>query len=139
MSLQSLALRLKPGDDLRGAVEAALRATGLRAGFVLQGIGSLSAAQLRYAGLPDATALAGDLEILSLAGSVAPDGAHLHMAVSDAQGRVLGGHVGAGCIVRTTAELLLALLPEQQFSREFDSATGFKELAVRPDPASAPG
>jgi predicted DNA-binding protein with PD1-like motif len=138
MSLHSLALRLNPGDDLRGAVEAALRATGQRAGFVLQGIGSLSVANLRYAGLPEPTELRGDLEILSLAGSVAPDGAHLHMSVSDSQGRVLGGHVGVGCIVRTTAELLLALLSEQQFSREFDSATGFKELAVRPVSASKP-
>ena len=37
---------------------------------------------------------------------------HLHMALSTATGQVLGGHVAAGCTVRTTAEVLLALLPE---------------------------
>lgn len=130
MSLQTLALRLHPGDDLRAAIEAALQASGLRAAFVLQGIGSLSVAQLRYAGAPQPAELRGDLEILTLAGSVAPDGAHLHMAVADAQGQVRGGHVGPGCLVRTTAELLLALLPEQHFSREPDAVTGFRELKI---------
>lgn len=129
--MQALPLRLHPGDDLREAVMTALRASGQEAGFVLQGIGSLSVAQLRYAGQPAATELRGDLEILTLAGSLSPDGAHLHMSVSDARGRVSGGHVGAGCIVRTTAELLLALLPGQRFTREHDLRTGYPELKIR--------
>lgn len=126
----TLPLRLHPGDDVRAAVVAALLASGHQAGFVLQGIGSLDVAQLRYAGRQDATELRGDLEILTLAGSVAPDGAHLHMSVSDAHGDVCGGHVGPGCVVRTTAELLLALLPGQRFSRERDPRTGFPELKI---------
>ncbi|MRW94114.1 DUF296 domain-containing protein [Duganella sp. FT80W] len=130
----TLPLRLSPGDDLRVAVVAALLDSGQQAGFVLQGIGSLSVAQLRYAGLPQPTVLQGDLEILTLAGSVSADGAHLHMSVSDAQGRVLGGHVAAGCIVRTTAELLLALLPAHRFTREHDARTGYPELKISPDP-----
>ena len=128
--MQALPLRLHPGDDLRAAVVAALQASGQQAAFVLQGIGSLRVAQLRYAGQPQADVLHGDLEILTLAGSVSADGAHLHMAVSDAQGRVLGGHVCAGCIVRTTAELLLALLPGQRFTREVDPRTGYPELKI---------
>ena len=122
-------LRLHPGDDLRGAIEAALHGHG--AAFVLQGIGSLSVAQLRFAGRPRPDELAGDLEILTLAGSVSPDDAHLHMSVSDAEGRVLGGHVAPGCIVRTTAELLVMLLPGHAFARELDGATGYPELAIR--------
>jgi len=128
--MQALPLRLHPGDDLRAAVVAALQASGQQAAFVLQGIGSLSVAQLRYAGQPQPDALHGDLEILTLAGSVSADGAHLHMAVSDAQGRVRGGHVCAGCLVRTTAELLLALLPGQRFTREVDPRTGYPELKI---------
>ena len=128
--MQALPLRLTPGADLRAAIETALAGQGARAAFVLQGIGSLSVAQLRYAGQPACTALHGDLEILTLAGTVAPDGAHLHMSVSDAQGRVHGGHVGPGCVVRTTAELLLALLPQHAFARELDPATGYPELTI---------
>lgn len=128
--MRTLPLRLNPGDDLRAAVVAALLASGHAAGFVLQGIGSLSVAQLRYAGVALPAELRGDLEILTLAGSISADGAHLHMSVSDAQGRVLGGHVGPGCIVRTTAELLLALLPGQRFTRELDPQTGYPELKI---------
>ena len=128
--MQPLPLRLLPGDDLRAALVAALLASGHEAGFVLQGIGSLSVAQLRYAGQPAASELRGDLEILTLAGSLSPDGAHLHMSVSDAEGRVWGGHVGAGCIVRTTAEILVALLPDHRFSRVQDAASGYRELLV---------
>jgi len=128
--MQPLPLRLHPGDDLRASVVAALLASGHAAGFVLQGIGSLCVARLRYAGQPACAELCGDLEILTLAGSLSPDGAHLHMAVSDAQGRVWGGHVGAGCIVRTTAELLLVLLPGQRFTREHDARTGYPELKI---------
>jgi predicted DNA-binding protein with PD1-like motif len=128
--MQALPLRLAPGADLRRAIEAALGSH--TAAFVLQGIGSLSVAQLRYAGIDHATALHGDLEILTIAGSIAPGGAHLHMSVSDAEGHVFGGHVAYGCIVRTTAELLLAVLPDHAFSRERDTdGSGFDELVIR--------
>jgi uncharacterized protein len=129
-SLHPLPLRLHPGDDVRGAIETALQGHG--AAFVVQGIGSLSVARLRFAGRPQAEELAGDMEILTLAGSVSPHGAHLHMTIADAAGRVLGGHVAPGCIVRTTAELLVALLPQHTFSRELDAATGYPELAIHP-------
>jgi predicted DNA-binding protein with PD1-like motif len=129
--MQALPLRLTPGQDLRLAIEAALGSH--TAAFVLQGIGSLSVVQLRYAGVDSVAELRGDLEILTIAGSIAPDGAHLHMSVSDARGRVFGGHVAPGCIVRTTAEILLAVLPDHAFSRALDVAgSGYKELVIRP-------
>ncbi len=131
MELQALPLRLGAGADLRAELDAILGRHGAAAAFVVQGIGSLSVARLRFAGRPGFTALRGDLEIVALGGSLAPDGSHLHMAVSDADGRVTGGHAGPGCIVRTTAEVLVALLPGWRFGREDDPATGYKELSVR--------
>ena len=119
------ALRLNPGDDLRGALEA-----GGRTGFVVAGIGSLVHAQLRFAGESGPTRIEGPLEILTLSGSLTPAGAHLHASLSDASGRVLGGHVCAGCEVRTTAELLVAPLPPGSLSRAVDGATGFPELVI---------
>ena len=132
--MQTHPLRLHPGQDLRDALEDTVRQIRATAAFVIQGIGSLSAAQLRYAGVDQPTELRTDLEILTLAGSVAPDGAHLHISVADAQGRVYGGHVAHGCIVRTTVEILLVLLPDHTFSREPDPQTGFKELFIRENP-----
>lgn len=41
-------------------------------------------------------------------------------------------HVVADCRVRTTAEVLLGLLPEWVFSREVDATTGYAELVPRP-------
>lgn len=129
--MQALPLRLSPGDDLRDALGRWLAAQRVEAAYVVQGIGSLSTVELRFAGVDDPTSLRGDYEILTLAGSLSPDGPHLHMSVSDAQGRVFGGHVAHGCIVRTTAEVLVMLLPDFSFSREHDAQSGFPELVVR--------
>ena len=129
--MRTFPLRLLPGQDLRAALEAVLAKHQMSAAFVLQGIGSLSVARLRLAGAERPTELHGDIEMLTLAGSLSPDGAHLHMAVADAQGRVLGGHVAPGCIVRTTAEVLLVLLAEHVFGREPDPDSGFAELVIR--------
>ena len=118
-------------------MEEAVRRRGDRAAFVLAGIGSLSRARLRLAGRELPEDLDGDLEILTLAGSVSPAGAHLHMSVSDATGRVLGGHVSHGSVVRTTAEVLLVVLSNWSFAREPDPATGFPELVIREVPGEA--
>jgi len=41
-----------------------------------------------------------------------------------------------GCcsLVRTTAELVIGLLPEWQFSRKLDLATGYAELQIKAQP-----
>ncbi|MBV8503568.1 MAG: DNA-binding protein [Paucibacter sp.] len=127
-----LPLRLRPGDDLRRAIEAAVLVLHPEGAFVACGIGSLSSAVLRLAGAAKTLTLAGEFEILSLAGSVSADGSHLHISIADADGRVLGGHAGPGCIVRTTAEILvLPLGTARQIGREFDAATGYPELVIR--------
>ena len=129
-------LRLKTGDDLRRALEAWMGEQEEKAGCVISAVGSLSVAQLRLAGAAEATAIRGDLEILSLAGTLSPDGAHLHIAVADSSGAVIGGHLCAGSLVRTTAELVVGLLPDWRFRRELDPATGYAELQISPQ---APG
>lgn len=124
--------RLEPGQDLKTTLEAWIDQEGAESGWVVSGIGSLSGAQLRWAGRPDPTVLHGDLEIVTLQGSLCRDGAHLHATVADAQGSVLGGHLYEGSIVRTTAEILVAHLPQWQLQRVADSTTGYRELAVQP-------
>ena len=86
--------------------------------------------RLRLAGATEPETLQGDYEILTLAGTLAADGAHLHVSVADSQGRVTGGHVAHGCTIRTTAEVLVLMLPEWSFTRELDPATGYAELVV---------
>jgi uncharacterized protein len=123
-------LRLPPGADLRGALERTAVDRRM-AGFVVCGIGSLGEARLRLADATQTSVIEGPCEIISLSGSLTADGAHLHMSVADAHGRVHGGHVVPGNVVRTTAELLLAWLPGWDLGREFDPRTGYAELLVR--------
>ncbi len=125
-------LRLQPGDDLHLALEAWMVEQQEQAGYLISAVGSLSLAQLRLAGATQATAIHGELEILSLSGTLSPDGAHLHIAIADRNGAVIGGHLCAGSLVRTTAELVIGLLPEWQFRRELDPATGYAELRFSP-------
>jgi predicted DNA-binding protein with PD1-like motif len=125
-------VRLPPGVDLRRALEDVMRANGSGSAFVLSGIGSLTDPRLRFANAAVETTLQGPYEILTLSGTLTPDGAHLHMTVSDDQGRVFGGHLVYGNEIRTTAEVLLARAPEWVLTRELDPRTGFDELVVRP-------
>ena len=127
-----LPIRLSPGDDLRRALETAVQAHGVDGAFVLSGIGSLRDARLRFADEPTETIIPGPLELVSIAGSLTSTGAHLHVSVSDRLGVVTGGHLGYGNCVRTTAELLLVLVPDWALSREHDPLTGFSELVIRP-------
>jgi predicted DNA-binding protein with PD1-like motif len=135
-ALRPWPVRLLPGDDLRRALEAAVRAQGCTAAFVVAGIGSLKPTVLRLAGAEAHLALAGEVELLTVSGTVAAEGSHLHLSVADDRGRVHAGHAVYGCTVRTTAEILLALLPGWHFSREADAATGWAELQIRPRPAN---
>jgi predicted DNA-binding protein with PD1-like motif len=125
-------LRLQPGDDLRQALETWMGEQDEQAGCVISGIGSLSVAQLRFAGAAEVTTIQGELEILSISGSLSPDGAHLHIALADSSGAVIGGHLCSGSLVRTIAELVIGLLPESRFNRELDPATGYPELRISP-------
>ncbi|MCP9776925.1 MULTISPECIES: PPC domain-containing DNA-binding protein [unclassified Cyanobium] len=129
-------LRLHPGDDLRRALEAWMGEQQAQAGCVISAVGSLSVAQLRLAGASETTTICGELEIISLSGTLSPDGAHLHIAIADSSGAVIGGHLGLSSLVSTTAELVIGLLPEWRFQRELDPVTGYAELRISPQ---APG
>ena len=130
--MKVIPLRLPPGADLRQALEAWMGEQQEQAACLISAVGSLSVAQLRFAGAAEATAIHGELEILSLSGTLSPDGAHLHLAIADSSGGVIGGHLGAGSLVRTTAELVIGLLPDWRFNRELDPATGYPELQITP-------
>ncbi|MEA5399267.1 PPC domain-containing DNA-binding protein [Synechococcus sp. BA-124 BA4] len=125
-------LRLPPGVDLRGELERLAQAEPSCCGFVVCGIGSLESPVLRFADQDEGLVLAGPQEVISLAGSVSGDGAHLHLVVADAEGHTLGGHLCHGSRVRTTMEILLLYPEGWQLGRERDPATGHLELIVSP-------
>ena len=133
-ALEVAALRLMPGEDLKQALVAWVEREEVGAACVLTCVGSLSAAHLRYAGQAEGTRISAPLEILSLVGTLGRGGLHVHLSVADPHGQTRGGHVLDGCLVRTTAELVLGVLPSLVFDREPDPQTGYAELVVRREP-----
>jgi len=131
MTLRRLAFRLAPDADLRAAIVAACRKRGSRSASIATCVGSLRSARIRFAGAEEIMSLDGPLEIVSLVGTVAVDGAHLHIAVADAEGRVRGGHLAFGSPVFTTAEVVVLDDSSVAFVRAHDARTGYRELAVR--------
>ena len=129
-----LALRLRPDQDLRPSLCAWARAEGLEAAAIVSGVGSLKHACLRLADESLPGRLPGPFEIVSLVGTLGLHGVHLHIALADRHGHVVGGHLLEDAPIYTTAEVVLGVLPRVQFLRTFDPATGFKELEVRPLP-----
>lgn len=129
--MKATALRLTPGDDLKEALTTLTKERALKAGIVLTCVGSLAEASLRFAGQDETTTLSGPFEILSLVGTLSPEGLHLHIALADKEGRTVGGHVQVGCTVYTTAELVIGELSGVQFLRTFDTVTGYEELEIR--------
>jgi predicted DNA-binding protein with PD1-like motif len=125
------ALRLEPGQDLRGEIEAFVLRERIEAGVILTCVGSLRKVALRPAGQEDPLMIDEDFEIVSLVGTLSTEGCHLHISVSDPHGVTMGGHLLKGCEVRTTAEIVVLSLEGLRFGRELDPKTGYKELVIR--------
>ncbi|MFA6043101.1 MAG: PPC domain-containing DNA-binding protein [Patescibacteria group bacterium] len=130
--MQQLTFRLHPGDLLKEEIEN--RTKHISAGVLLSIVGALENANLRMAG---ATAenqivknLVGPFEIVSGTGTISADGCHIHIAVSDQEGKVLGGHLKDSCRVGVTVEIVIGLFEDVKYKRVFDATTGFQELEV---------
>ncbi|WP_035985234.1 PPC domain-containing DNA-binding protein [Leptolyngbya sp. KIOST-1] len=132
--METYCLRVAPGQDLKQELQAFAQTQALEAGVILMGLGSLTQASLRFAAESEARAIAGPLELVSLSGTLSRHGTHLHGSVADAQGRVYGGHIMPGCLIRTTAEIAVANLPHLRLHRQLDPVTGYLELVVDPLP-----
>ncbi len=128
--MQIFALRLKPNQDLKESLKNFVGLNNIQSGFILTTVGSLKQARIRFADQNNSKALNGKFEILSLAGTLSTSGIHLHIAISDRDGKTIGGHLDNGCIIYTTAEIVIGASEEFTFIRTVDEQTGFKELKI---------
>jgi hypothetical protein len=123
--------RLLPGQDLFDSIEAFVRVENIEAGCVLSGVGSLTRAVLRHANRDFHSEYNGHFEIVSLTGTVSVHGSHLHISISDEDGRMFGGHLVPGCKIYTTAEIVLAVFDDVVYKRELlENDSGYEELVV---------
>ena len=107
--MRAVPLHLEAGIDVRRSLEQ-LALEHNAGGFVLSVVGNLSQAAFACPGKSAPTVLAGELEIITLQGTISPDGVHLHLSFSDASCQVWGGHLEHGTLVLRGADLLVGLL-----------------------------
>ena len=134
--MRAHAFRLTPGTDLHEELGRLTQQLGLSAGCILTCVGSLSFARLRMPGAIGEAEVFRTFEepteIVSLTGTLGPDGLHVHISLARRDGACVGGHLVRGCLVNTTAELVIGELPHLDFRRPLDPATGYDELSVQP-------
>lgn len=132
--MKQLTFRLKPGQLLREEIVKVVKERHIQAGVLLSVVGGLEYAILRMAGATPGNQIVkkldGPFEIVSGTGTISQDGCHIHISISDKEGRVIGGHLKDGCRVAPTVEIVIGIFDDVTYIRTHDTETGFRELAV---------
>ena len=129
--MRPLPLKLAPGSDLRLSLEDLARREGIQ-GFVLSVVGNLTRAAFQCPGQSEPTVLEGDLEVITLNGTLNPDSVHLHLSLSDGACQVWGGHLEPGTIVQKGADLLIGVLEQHKPAAVTTETAPRLEIAVLP-------
>jgi len=124
------AFRLKPGQDLKKSIQNVADELQIKAGWIGTCVGSLTGYTIRFANQANTNSKTGYFEIVGLTGTVSINGSHLHILVSDDIGETIGGHLCDGCIIYTTAEIIICNSSDFVFKREKDSSTPWPELQI---------
>ena len=130
--MQAFTFRLKAGQDLFDEIETVVAEKNIEAGCVLSAVGSLTHATLRLANREHYSEYDGHFEIVSMTGTISVYGSHLHMSISDGNGKTIGGHLVPGCKIYTTAEMVLGIFEDVVYKREFAEDSGYEELDIKP-------
>lgn len=128
--MRNYTFRLHPGQDLFNAIEMFIKEAGIEAGCLLSAVGSLTHYTLRFANQNFYSEEDGFFEIVSITGIVSVHGSHIHISISDGQGRTIGGHLVPGCKIYTTAEIVIVSFEDSIYKREFAGDSGYDELVV---------
>ncbi len=124
------AIRLKPGEDLKQSIASYVKINNIQAGWIATCAGSLTAYKIRFANKSTIDTGVGHFEIVSLSGTLSINGSHLHIAIADSTGKTTGGHLSDGCIIYTTAEIVIQETDRFVFKREKDGTTEWEELQI---------
>ena len=125
--------RLTYGQDLYESIRTYADDRHIAAAVVLSAVGCVYRWELRDASGVNIRSGEEHAEIVSLMGTVSEHGCHLHASFSREDLSTFGGHLRPGCLVNTTAEIVLQELEGIAFTREPDEKTGYDELVITCD------
>ena len=127
-------IRLHKGDDLKKSIIEFTQKENIKAGVILSGVGCCTHVHFRKAKATSEYYEENDFEIVSMTGTIADNGVHIHISFCDDDLRTIGGHLMDGCLIGSTCELVIGELEDYQFTRIFDDSTGYKELVATKKP-----
>jgi predicted DNA-binding protein with PD1-like motif len=132
--MQIHTIRLKPGDEIRSSLMNFARGKNLSAASIVTCAGAVEKANLRMAGATpnreDEREFVGPFEVVSLAGTFSVDDCHFHIALSDKNGQVIGGHLRSAT-VGVIAEIVILNDETVRYAYPMDEQIGFTGLEVR--------
>lgn len=128
-------VRLKPGTDLLKGIQSACEQYEIHNGVIISAIGSL--ARVRFCdveALPDKKCGYGYGKILALDETIELTGAggvicsdadnrinlHIHISMSDKNGKAYGGHLAEGTVVLMTSDIVIGEITGMEMRREYD-------------------
>ncbi|KAL0480288.1 glmU [Acrasis kona] len=129
-STRFVTIRLVPGQDPYKELENFARENRISAATIVSCVGSLTKAHIRYANSTSFGNLLGFYEIVSLVGCISDQGQHIHICISDHEGKAFGGHLLEGNKVYTTAEITLAIHDDVVFERRPCPLSHWDELYI---------
>ena len=124
-------VRLHRGDDLLLSIREIAKNKNIHAAVVLSAVGCISEGRVRDASGVTIREIKDHCEIVSLNGTVSAARCHLHISFAREDLSVIGGHLLPGCIVNTTAEIVLGEVDGIIFDKVFDPETGYHELEIQ--------
>lgn len=132
---RAIAFRLLPNEDLLHGVMRVVLARRLKSAWIQSCVGSLTQFAIRFANQPNVSFGSGHFEIVSLVGTMTAVGGangahHLHISLGDGSGTTVSGHLAAGSLIYTTAEIVVGSCCDFLFQRGVDGSTPWDELQV---------
>lgn len=129
--MQTHCIRLHRGDDINIELKRYVRENHIVAAVIVSCVGCVSKASIRDAGGVKIHSMEEPLEIVSITGTLSKYRTHIHISFSRENLSTIGGHLVNGCIVNTTAEIVLLECDNVVFQKTWDETTGYHELEIQ--------
>ena len=127
--METRSISFKRDDDVLLSIHSYARSENI-SGFILGIVGNLSKAVFQCPGNSQPTSLEGNLEVITLNGTISPNKLHLHLSVSDGNCNVWGGHLEAGSLVLKGIDVLIGITKPNQIIKNNKSTNKTSRIVI---------